>query len=106
MFGVSFWELLVVLLLLVVVVGPDKLPDMARKVGRAFGQFRRSMQDLKEEAGLDEELDALAELKDLPSQLLEESPPEPPVGPDEEQPPSRKRRPRRRVDRPSGGDRK
>ncbi len=102
MFGVSLWELLVVLLLLVVVVGPDKLPDMARKVGRAFGQFRRSIQDLKEETGLDEELEALAELKDLPAQLLDESPPEPPAGPEEA--PTRKRKPRRRVDRPSGGE--
>lgn len=98
MFGVSLWELLVVLILLVAVVGPDKLPDMARKMGKAFGQFRKSVQDIKEQTGLDEELEALAELRDLPSELLREPTPELPEVPRETGRKGRQRKPRRRVD--------
>jgi Tat protein translocase TatB subunit len=41
MFNVSGMELLIILLLALIVLGPDKLPDTARKVGRAMAEVRR-----------------------------------------------------------------
>lgn len=41
MFNVGSAELLVVLLVALIVLGPNKLPDAARKVGKAAGELRR-----------------------------------------------------------------
>lgn len=42
MFGMSLTEILVVLVLLLVVVGPEKLPEMARTVGDWVREIRRA----------------------------------------------------------------
>ncbi|MEX2659684.1 MAG: Sec-independent protein translocase protein TatB [Acidimicrobiales bacterium] len=41
MFNVGTPELLVILLVALIVLGPNKLPDAARQVGRFMGEFRR-----------------------------------------------------------------
>lgn len=41
MFNVGGAELLVILLVALLVLGPNKLPDAARQVGRALGELRR-----------------------------------------------------------------
>lgn len=41
MFGVSGAELLVILLAGLIVLGPDRLPEVARKAGKALGDLRR-----------------------------------------------------------------
>lgn len=71
MFGVSMWEILVVLALLVVLVGPDRLPDLAKSLGKALGKVRRSVEDIKEQTGLDEDLDFLEDLRDVGRQVSE-----------------------------------
>jgi len=47
MFGIGFTELLVVLVVALLVIGPDKLPAVARTIGKAFVEFRRVGEDLK-----------------------------------------------------------
>ena len=42
-------EILVILVVALLVFGPDKMPDMARQAGRAFRQFRRVQQHLRTE---------------------------------------------------------
>jgi len=42
-------EILVVLVIALLVFGPDKMPDMARQAGRAFREFRRVQQHLRSE---------------------------------------------------------
>lgn len=42
-------EILVVLLVALIVFGPEKLPDMARKVGRAASELKRMASDVKSE---------------------------------------------------------
>lgn len=71
MFGVSMWEILVVLGLLVVLVGPDRLPGLARSLGKTLGKVRRSVEDIKEQTGLDEELNFLEDLRDVGRQVSE-----------------------------------
>nr|NIS40827.1 twin-arginine translocase subunit TatB [Desulfuromonadales bacterium] len=47
MFGIGMPELLLILALALVVLGPKKLPDLARALGRGFAEFRRATDDLK-----------------------------------------------------------
>lgn len=41
MFNVGAGELLVILLIALLVLGPDKLPETARKIGNVMGELRR-----------------------------------------------------------------
>lgn len=41
MFGIGGTELLVILVVALVVIGPKSLPQIARTLGRAMGEFRR-----------------------------------------------------------------
>lgn len=41
MFNVGTPELLVVLLVALIVLGPNKLPEVARQIGKALGEIRR-----------------------------------------------------------------
>ncbi len=47
MFGVSMPELLVVLAIALILLGPKKLPDLARSLGKGFAEFRRATQELR-----------------------------------------------------------
>ncbi len=46
MFGIGTTELLVILMVALIVVGPKKLPQIARSLGKVFGEFRRVSTDL------------------------------------------------------------
>ena len=48
MFGISMPELILILAIALVVIGPKKLPDLARALGRAMAEFRRAAQELKD----------------------------------------------------------
>ncbi len=43
------WELIIILLIALVVVGPGKLPEVARSMGRALNEFRRTTTGVKRE---------------------------------------------------------
>lgn len=47
MFGLGFGEILVIGALLLVVVGPDRLPEVMRFLGRHYGQLRRAADELR-----------------------------------------------------------
>lgn len=47
MFGLGFQEVLLILLIALIVVGPGKLPDLARALGRGLAEFRKATSDLK-----------------------------------------------------------
>jgi Tat protein translocase TatB subunit len=49
MFNVGAGELLVILLIALIVLGPDKLPDAARKVGNVLGELRRMSSGFQKE---------------------------------------------------------
>ena len=62
MFGIGMPELLIILGLALVILGPKKLPDLARGLGRAMKEFRRATDDMRE--SLHEETSDLREIKD------------------------------------------
>jgi len=55
-FGLSFGELMVLLIVAVVVLGPKELPRYLRKAGQFAGQIRRMASDMRQKSGIDEVL--------------------------------------------------
>ncbi|MBN1550053.1 twin-arginine translocase TatA/TatE family subunit [bacterium] len=47
MMGISFTEILVILVVVLIIFGPQKLPELARLLGKGFAEFRRVTNDLK-----------------------------------------------------------
>jgi TatA/E family protein of Tat protein translocase len=47
MFGLSFWELAVILVVALIVLGPKKLPELAKSLGKGLQDLRRASVDLK-----------------------------------------------------------
>ncbi len=74
MFGIGFWEMLLIGGLVLVAVGPDRLPGMIKTVARYYRQARRAAQDIRQSTGIDdlmrdEELKELAQLRNQKIQL-------------------------------------
>ena len=49
MFGIGMPELLLILALALIVLGPKKLPELARALGKGMAEFRRATDELKDE---------------------------------------------------------
>jgi len=49
MFGIGAPELLVIFVVALIVLGPKRLPEVAKALGKAVAEFRRATRDLSEE---------------------------------------------------------
>ncbi len=67
MFGIGTTEIVVILIVALLVLGPKKLPEIARSLGKTLGEFRRVTTDVKRtiemEADQEEELQAKKRIK-------------------------------------------
>jgi TatA/E family protein of Tat protein translocase len=87
MFGIGMPEFLLILVVALIVFGPKKLPELARTIGRALAEFKKSADELKENLNIGEELkDIQKDFKEWvdPSKVLE--PPEVTLPYEEKQP--------------------
>ena len=66
MFNIGMTELLLLLVIAFVVVGPQDLPKIARALGRLVRTFKAMVAEVKRETGLDE---VAGELRDIGSEL-------------------------------------
>jgi sec-independent protein translocase protein TatB len=54
MFNIGPQELIVVLIVALLVVGPQRLPELSRKIGQGLREFRKLQEDVKGIVNLDE----------------------------------------------------
>ncbi|SUO97218.1 Sec-independent protein translocase protein TatB [Suttonella ornithocola] len=59
MFDIGFWELVTIAIIGIVVVGPDKLPEVVRKVMATVRKFRRMFDDVKHDIERELEIDEM-----------------------------------------------
>ena len=71
MFDVSFSELLVIAVVALLVIGPEKLPKVARTVGAFTGRMQRYMAQIKEEVNREMRFDELQKLQQQIKQTVE-----------------------------------
>ena len=50
--GVSLPQIVIVLVVALLVIGPKKLPDIAKSLGKGYAEFRRAFGDLKKSVDL------------------------------------------------------
>jgi len=48
MFGIGLPELVVILAVALIVLGPQRLPEVARMLGRAYAQLRRASEEFQQ----------------------------------------------------------
>lgn len=98
MFDISFTELLLSLVVALIVLGPERLPKVARTVGRWTGQARAYLRNLSSEIDRETQFaeikrqleqaqklvrDEAQSMRESVEQVVDDSTREPPVGTDE-----------------------
>lgn len=53
MLGIGMQEILIILVVALIVIGPKRLPDLARTLGKGFAEFRKAADDLQETVRMD-----------------------------------------------------
>ena len=64
MFDIGFTELMVIALVALIVIGPERLPRVARTLGHLAGRLQRYVADVKADINREVELDELRKMRD------------------------------------------
>lgn len=65
MFGIGLPELIIIMVIALIVIGPSKLPELARAIGKGMAEFKKATQDIKESLDLD------GEFQDVKNELVD-----------------------------------
>ena len=63
MFDIGFSEIMVIAVVALIVIGPERLPKVARTLGHLFGRMQRYVNDIKSDIGREIQLDELRNLQ-------------------------------------------
>ena len=63
MFDIGFSEIVVIAIVALIVIGPERLPKAARTLGHLFGRLQRYVSDVKADISREMELDELRKLQ-------------------------------------------
>ena len=69
MFGIGMPEMLLILAIALIVIGPKKLPDLAKSIGRAMGEFKKATNEIKQSMEVDS---SIKEVKDAFTEINED----------------------------------
>jgi sec-independent protein translocase protein TatB len=72
MFDIGFTELMVIGVVALIVIGPERLPRVARTAGALLGRLQRYVADVKADINREVELDELRKMKDSVQQAASE----------------------------------
>ena len=48
MFGIGLPELIIIMVIALIVIGPNKLPELAKAIGKGMAEFRKATREIKE----------------------------------------------------------
>ena len=72
MFDIGFSEMMVIAVLALIVIGPERLPRVARTLGHLAGRLQRYVADVKADINREVELDELRKMRDSMQQAASE----------------------------------
>src|SRR3954454_22303610 len=92
MLGLSMTEVIIILGLALILLGPDQLPSIAKSIGKGMREIRKATDDLK--STFEQEMVRMDEPPEIPRPLQPVAAPPPPPPPGRSPPPPRGPRPR------------
>lgn len=72
MLGIGMQEILIILVVALIVIGPKRLPELARTLGKGFAEFRKAADDLQETVRKDLEQEKHEEFREKYPHLIPE----------------------------------
>lgn len=72
MFDIGFSELMVIGVVALIVIGPERLPGVARTIGHLAGRLQRYVNDVKADISREMEFDELRKMRDSMQQAASE----------------------------------
>jgi len=81
MFGMGHYEIIIILIVILLVFGAKRIPEMAQGLGKGIKEFRKAMKDVKDEVDISEHLPSdTIKPAPAPDQVAQQVPP-PPASP-------------------------
>ena len=74
MFGIGMPELIIIFVIALIIIGPKKLPDLARALGKGMAEFRKATNEIKSNLDMGDEFKGIEEeLTDSVSGMIHEA---------------------------------